>query len=339
MTPLERKRAIAEGKSFDRFPAVPFMGELKCYLSGISIWDFWHDPRKIADAEILAFNRYGYDRIVIGPNTRGITEALGGQFIYPEKGVPYADRPFLDQYEKLNEMEPVDARRNPRIQVFSQAAEVLMKEAGEIVPVEASIGGPLTIASNLRGVEKLLRDCRKYPEEVHRLLRLITDSQKSCIEEAAVYGLGIAMADPVANPALIGPRMYEQFIFPYTKELTDYAFEKTGKKVSLHMCGNTYSIWKYLRQYELNELSLDNIIDLEKAVEELGEYIPIAGNVDPVEIVMNGSKKEIFQAVEHCVNIGKLAKKGFHLATGCDIPETTAPEQVDYFMEAARNHI
>lgn len=338
MTPLERKRAIAEGKSFDRFPAVPFMGELKCYLSGISIWDFWHDPRKIADAEILAFNRYGYDRIVIGPNTRGITEALGGKFIYPEKGVPYADRPFLDQYEKLNEMEPVDARRNPRIQVFSQAAEVLMKEAGEIVPVEASIGGPLTIASNLRGVEKLLRDCRKYPEEVHRLLRLITDSQKSCIEEAAVYGLGIAMADPVANPALIGPRMYEQFIFPYTKELTDYAFEKTGKKVSLHMCGNTYSIWKYLRQYELNELSLDNIIDLERAVEELGGYIPIAGNVDPVEIVMNGTKDEITQAVWNCIDVGRKAEKGYTLATGCDIPEITKPEKIDYFMEAVRNY-
>ena len=338
MTPLERKRAIAEGKSFDRFPAVPFIGELKCYLSGIGIWDFWHDPRKIADAEILAFNRYGYDRIVIGPNTRGITEALGGKFIYPEKGVPYADRSFLDQYEKLNEIEPVDARRNPRIQVFSQAAEVLMKEAGEIVPVEASIGGPLTIASNLRGVEKLLRDCRKYPEEVHRLLRLITDSQKSCIEEAAIYGLGIAMADPVANPALIGPRMYEQFIFPYTKELTEYAFEKTGKKVSLHMCGNTYSIWKYLRQYELNELSLDNIIDLERAVEELGGYIPIAGNVDPVEIVMNGTKDEITQAVWNCIDVGRKAEKGYTLATGCDIPEITKPEQIDHFMEAVRNY-
>ena len=83
--------------------------------------------------------------------------------------------------------------------------------------------------------------------------------------------IAIAMADPVANPALIGPRMYEKFIYPYTKELTDYALKKTGRKVSLHMCGSTYSIWKYLRQYELNELSLDNIIDLERAVEELGE--------------------------------------------------------------------
>ena len=130
--------------------------------------------------------------------------------------------------------------------------------------------------------------------------------------------------------------MYEKFVFPYTKELTDYALKKTGKKVSLHMCGSTYSIWKYLSRYELNELSLDNIVDLKRAVEELGSLIPIAGNVDPVQVVMNGTKEEIFQAVEFCINTGKQAEKGYHLATGCDIPERTKPEQIDYFMEAAR---
>ena len=81
MTPLERKKAIEEGKDIYRVPCIPFMGEFKCYLTGISIWEFWHDPHKMLKAEIDTFNRYGYDRIVIGPNTRGITEALGGKVV------------------------------------------------------------------------------------------------------------------------------------------------------------------------------------------------------------------------------------------------------------------
>lgn len=222
--------------------------------------------------------------------------------------------------------------------MFAQAADILSKEAENLVPLEASIGGPFTIASNLRGVEYLLRDCRKKPEEVHRLLEIITQTQMSCIEMAAEYGMGIAMADPVANPALIGPKMYEEFVFPYTKQLTDYTVKKTGKKVSLHMCGNTYSIWKYLVQYELNELSLDNIIDLQRAVEEIGNQIPIAGNVDPVQVVMNGTKEEIDRAVAACIQTGEKAKRGYHLATGCDIPEKTDPVQIDWFMEAVRNY-
>lgn len=67
----------------------------------------------------------------------------------------------------------------------------------------------------------------------------------------------------------IGPKVYEKFVYPYTKELTDYIYEKTGKKASLHMCGETYSIWKYIKQYQLNEISLDNVVDLERAANEL----------------------------------------------------------------------
>lgn len=144
------------------------------------------------------------------------------------------------------------------------------------------------------------------------------------------------MADPVANPALIGPKMYERFVYPFTKELTDYAYEKTGKKVSLHMCGQTEQIWDYFKKYELNEVSLDNIVDLEKAAQELGPYIPIAGNVDPVEIILNGTREEITQAVTSCISAGLKSRKGYVLASGCDIPETTRPEQIDSFMEAAR---
>lgn len=337
MTPMERRRALAEGRRVDRVPAVPFMSEFKCSLSGISVREFWQDAQKMVQAELAAFERYGHDRLTLGPNSRGITEALGGRSVYPEHGVPYMEETFLNDYRQLEEMEAVDAGKAERIRVFSEAAERLSACAAEIVPIEASVGGVFTIASNLRGAERLLRDCRKHPDEVHRLLRIVADSQKSCIDEAAKYGLGIAMADPVANPALIGPKMYEKFVYPYTKELTEYALARAGKKVSLHMCGKTNSIWKYLVRYPLNELSIDNIVDLGEAVEELGGHLPIAGNVDPVEIMLNGSKEAVETAVHSCIRTGMRARKGYVLATGCDIPETTNPRQVDWFMEAARS--
>ena len=90
------------------------------------------------------------------------------------------------------------------------------------------------------------------------------------------------------------------------------------------MCGQTERIWDYFKKYELNEVSLDNIVDLEKAAQELGPHIPIAGNVDPVEIILNGSKEEITQAVRSCISAGLKSRKGYVLASGCDIPETTS---------------
>lgn len=333
MTPVERFNAIERGQEYDRIPCVPFIGNMRCLFLGVSEEEYWNSAKYIAEGEILAFNRFGFDRLGIGPNTRGISDALCSQSGFQEKGTP-----VKDLYTRLEYMEPVKAEVNYEITRFLQAAEILCEKASDVVPIEVSIGGPLTIASFLRGIEPLLKDCKRNPEEIHKLMRLIVDSQKSCVDRFAQLGVGIAMADPVASPVLIGPKMYENFVFPYTKELTDYVYAKTGKKVSLHMCGKTYSIWKYLVQYHLNEISLDNVVDLERAAIELGEYVPIAGNVDPVQIIMKGTKQDIMEGVRSCIDKGCMSEKGYHLTTGCDIPDGTAIEKVDWLMEAVRKY-
>lgn len=333
MTPVERKNAIENGQQYDRIPCVPFIGNMRCLLLGINEDKYISSAQNIADGEIAAYNRFGFDRLGIGPNTRGISDAFCAQFSDYEKG-----KIIEDIYERVDIIEPVNAKTNIEILKFIHAGEMLCEEAGDIVPIEMSIGGPLTIASFIRGIEFLLRDCRRKPEEIHRLMRVIVDSQKNCIDRFSELNIGIAMADPVASPVLIGSKVYEKFVFPYTKELTDYAYEKTGRKVSLHMCGETYSVWKYFEQYKLNEISLDNVVDLKRAALELGEQVPIAGNVDPVGIVMKGTKQEIFAGVRECIEEGKSAKCGYHLTTGCDIPDGTKIEKVDWFMGAARQY-
>lgn len=331
MTPVERINAVRKRQPFDRIPCIPFIGNMRLLLLDVSENEYMNSAKLMAEGEIAAFNRFGLDRLVIGPNTKGISAALGN-IAEPES----ARTAVIDDYCKLNRLEVIDAFTNKDIQVFMHAAEILSEKAGDIVPIEASIGGPFTIASFLRGTENLLVDCRRRPNKIHELLRIVVDSQKSCVDKLAEYGVGIAMADPVASPMLIGPGYYEKFVYKYTKELTEYIYERTGKKASLHMCGETLSIWKYLRQYQLNEISLDNVVDLERAANELGQDVPIAGNVDPVETVLRGTKDDIFYSVKSCIEKGRKSKMGYHLTTGCDIPDGTAIEKVDWLMEAVR---
>ncbi len=331
MTPMERIYAYEHGEAYDRLICTPFIGNMKAVLCGVSAEEYAQSVEYMITGEILAFNRFGYDRMSAGPNSVGISTALAGELPEIRSG-----RPKLDEYGKLGGMDPVNAWTHPEIAKSVRVAAALEEQAHEIVPVEASIGGPFTIASFLRGIEVLLRDYRKNPEEVHSLMRIIVDSQKSCIDVMAEWGVGIAMADPVANPGLIGPKLYEKFVFPYTKELTEYAFVKTGKKVSLHMCGETYKIWQYIEQYPLNEISLDNIVDLARAAEEMGSKVPIAGNVDPVQRILYGNKEAVYEGVRNCIEKGSPARAGFHLTTGCDVPDGTEIQKMDWFMEAAR---
>ena len=179
MTPHERRIAMERGEETDRIPVIPFIGEISGRLVGISSREYWHDAAKMVEAELAAFTRLGHDELSLGPNTCGILESLGGTVVYPEEGMPYFDGAYLKDYRMLDEMEPASAANAERLLFFREAMERMKEAADGIVDVAPSIGGPFTIAANLRGVEQFLRDLRKEPEQVQRLLRLVTDTMKN----------------------------------------------------------------------------------------------------------------------------------------------------------------
>jgi len=335
MTPMERKKAIQSGADYDRIPIVPFIDQWKCRRYHVTMSRIYLDPFSMAEMEIESFNEYGHDRMRIGPNSMGIAEALGANIAYPPDNIAYIKGPVISDAADLDRIEAINARKSSTIERFRTAAAEL-RDAAKIVPLEASIGGPLTIASFLRDIEILLRDMRRAPQMVHRLMRIVTDSQKSCIDAFSEFGIGIAMADPVANPELIGAKRYGEFVFPYTKEITEYALEKSGHPVSLHMCGRTQHIWKFFKEYPLGEISLDNAVSLAEARAELEDYMTIAGNVDPTNVITLGTKEMIFDAVRKNCEEMRGAKNGYVLATGCDVPHTAEAEKVEWFMEAGR---
>lgn len=337
MTPLERSRAIRERKPFDRFPCVPFLGEISARLIGCTdIGAYERSARLIAEGEIAAFNRYGMDGVGAGPNSIGLSAALGADMIYPKDRVPYVGSAVIKDKESLKTLEPIHPQTNPHIKSAREALEILLEAADGISGVGSSLGGPFTICSFLMGTEQLLKSCCKNPEMVHQMMRIVTDSIKNCVDELAPLGVGFGFADPVASGSLISPKMYEKFVFGYMKELCAYIVEKTGNKPSLHMCGNSVGIWKYIKQLEICSLSIDNAVDLAFAGSELGDTFAMAGNVPPVDVIMLGGREEIFHAVRSCVEKGRNTKMGYTVAPGCNIPLSTDFRKIDYFMEAAR---
>lgn len=337
MTPLERAKAIEEGRPYDRLPCVPFLGEISAHLIGcMNIREYENNPKLIAEGEIASFERYGLDGIGAGPNSMGLAAALGANVIYPEDSIPFMGSAGIVGDDALNALEPVNPQTNPYIKGAMEALEMLTEAADGISGVGSSLGGPFTVCAFLVGTDTLLKDCLKKPERVHRLMRIVTDSIKNCVDAIAPLGVGFGFADPVASGSLISPKMYEKFVFGYMKELCTYIYEKTGAKPSLHMCGNTVSIWKYIKQLDICSLSIDNVVDLSLAGSELGEHFSIVGNVPPVDVIMLGTKEDIFASVKDCVEKGRDIKMGYTIAPGCNIPLGTRIENVDWFMEAAR---
>ncbi len=338
MTPLERSEAIEKEKRFDRLPTSLFVGEIKARLINKSFDQIVHSVEAIVEAEIETFNRFGADGLSCGPNSYGIGTALGADVVYPEDSLPHPISDYLTDYSMLDNMEPVDPYKDQPVKNKLEALDILAEEAEGIVGISSSVGGAMTIASYLRGAENLLKDLRRNPEGVKKLLDLIVESQKNCIDAFAPYGVRISLGDPVSSGSLLSPKLFKEFSYPALKEISDYAYEKTGKKATLHICGKTESNWGAMRELNLSAYSLDNQSDLAEALDFFGNKMGVIGNIPPVEVMHQGSEEEIHQAVRESIRVGQESGRSHVVAFGCDIPPQAPLENLDYYMDAIRKY-
>ena len=104
MTPLERSKAIAEGKDFDRIAMDPFLGEIKAKLINKNTREYWTNEDNLVNAEILAFNRYRADGMGVGPNAYGIAEAMGVIAHYPKQGLIYVEKHPIESIQEIDKL-------------------------------------------------------------------------------------------------------------------------------------------------------------------------------------------------------------------------------------------
>ncbi len=117
-----------------------------------------------------------------------------------------------------------------------QGVELLRRRAGNEKAVEGWVEGPCAEGADVRGINRLMLDFHDAPEFVHELFQFLIENALVCarvqLEMGADYvGVGDAAA------SLVGPRIYETFVWPYEKQLID-GIHAAGGRVRLHICGS-----------------------------------------------------------------------------------------------------
>lgn len=335
MTPKERMLAFSSGGPIDRVPCTPFVGDHACRLIGHSYSECCHSAELMAEAQVAAFKAYRPDSIGVGPGLFGVAEAMGTRLEYPVDGLPYVSEPVLKDYADLDRLSPADPHRAGKLPLCLETLKLINGQIGDQVVVGASLGGPFNTAAALRGTDNFLRDLRRDPEQVHRLLNLATLSVLNYIDAVSDLGFKPGLAEPTASGTLISAGLFRQFALPYLKKCSDRITERWGTGPMLHICGNTRRIWSDMADTGAAVLSLDNEIDLARAKEEVGNRVCLAGNVRPVETMMKGTREDVHADVKDCLRRAHDNPKGFILCTGCGLPMDTPPENIIAMMEAA----
>src|SRR6185369_6325637 len=134
--------------------------------------------------------------------------------------------------------------------------------------------------------------------------------------EAGADSIGIG--DAAAS--LLGPQLYEEFVWPYEKKLVD-GIRAMGARVRLHICGNITPLLKKIGELHCDIVDLDSMVSIAHARSVMGPRQVILGNANPVTIIRGGAPPDIYQALKSCAN---EADRNYIIGAGCEVPGDTA---------------
>jgi len=335
MTPVERFAAYAAGKPIDRLPCVPIVGNTTARVVGAKVSEFRGNGRLIADAQVAAYRRFGYDVIRIFTDLYTMAEAMGARVHYPDDETAYLEAPAIASVDEIASLRPADPRKDGNLPHHLEAMERAFAEVGKEVPVTGALTGPFTTASFLIGTETLVRLVLKNPVSAHALCEAAFASTLAYAEAILETGCTPSLTDAMCSTTVISPRQFKEFGFPYLKRLVDFIHSR-GRAVTLHICGKTQPIWEAMADTGADCLSLDNAADLHAAKETVGERVRLMGNVPPSEIMLQGTPEEVRTAVRDCVRKAHDNPKGLIVASGCSLPVETPFANIDAMLDAVR---
>lgn len=338
MTPLERKKALALNQPVDRLPIVLFDNIFSCRLINQPYGISESKADLIAEKLIASYRCFGHDGVSVVYGIHGLGQMLGSTVKYEDHAPPSITSYALNDLDQLHTLNwEVTAFENDDLQkMLYQAILHISDEIGQEVETRLHICCPFTAAAGIVEPEHMLRQTRKKPENVHRLLQLTTACLKKIVDQFSQIGpLFFSMSDPVASGSLVSPKVYKEFCLPYSKDLAHYIKDK-NKEVSMHICGNTRKIWESIQSIPIDSFSMDQVVDLAEAKSVIGDHCTLLGNVPPVEVFLQGTPNQMTETVESCFEKAIDSPKGFQLAPGCDVPLATPLENIEAYMTAGR---
>lgn len=340
MTSSERMSLYMSGKRADHLPYDLFdVPQLLTEANGYSIRRYYDEFDMFVNMIKLAEKEFGLSGASFSLTLRQMGAAMGSKLEYPEHGIDFVKEHILKDgydFEKLIDVDPLN---NYILTPHLEKAKRLKREHPEI-GFSSGLKGPISVASALRPIEQILRDLRKDPENVKKLLDIIVENNLAWVRAwTNEFGPStMAIADPVTCSDILSPKQFVEFSLPAMTKMINGIYEITGNKPILHICGHSSSIWPHLRYLPLLAFSVDNCEDLSECKKVLGDKMIIIGNVPPVDILRLGSIDDVINSVKSCIEKAGDSKEGYIVCSGCDVPFETPIENLKAYVYAVRKY-
>jgi MtaA/CmuA family methyltransferase len=326
---------MVQGKPVDRLPLMAITMMLAADQIGKKYGEYALDHRILVEAQIRTAEKFGLDYVSGISDPAREAADLGATIKFFDNQPPAIDESCALLHDKavfarLAVPDPAATRRmGDRI----QAMALFKERVGRQYVIEGWIEGPCAQGADLRGINTLMMDFFDDPPFIRDLFAFVVELEYRFAARQIEAGADlIGMGDAAAS--LVGPQIYDEFVWPYEKELID-RIHALGVPVRLHICGNIRKSLARIGQLGADIVDIDFLVPMEDARREMGPRQVLLGNIDPVRILKEGTPTIVRSALAAC---HKAAGAKYILGAGCEVPRGTPEENFlamrEYAVEA-----
>jgi MtaA/CmuA family methyltransferase len=339
MRSIDRVRGVIEGKPVDHLPAQPMAMMLAAKHAGFRYIDYTKDGRIMAEAQLKFAGDFGIDCVLMCSDpAREVIDIAGEDSIgwFEDQGPAICeDRAALRDMARLKEFSIPDPLGGGRMHDRIRAIEICLRELRGERSIVGWIEGPLALAGELRGLNRIMMDFEDEPEFLRDLMDFT--SEVAIVYAAAQIEAGadtIGMSDAAAS--MIGPRRYGEFLLPWQQRVLESIRSSHPEIIlRLHMCGKTDPLIPQMATLPVDIYELDFPVNLAAARAVLGPNRVILGNVATITDMLEGTPERVTAAARKCHEIcGR-----YHIVgAGCELSPFTPPENLRAMIRYAQEH-
>ncbi len=327
MNGYQRYMAVINGQPVDFLPRTPILMQFAAEYIGSDYAAFASDHRVLVEANEVCARDFGIDQLSCISDSYRETQGFGSTIEFMSNGPPRSSHP-LEETKDLSVLAKPDPMSSVRMLDRVKAAEAYHQRFHGRFSILGWVEGPAAEAANLRNVTPFLMDLLDDEPFACELMDLCIDTAidfaRAQVEAGAdTIGIGDAIASQV------GPDLYEALIQPREKRLVR-AIQGMSACVKLHICGNITHLLPGIADLGVDILDVDHLVDLARVRGAVGGQVAIAGNVDPVSVVRNGTPAAIRDALRKAY---EQVGNPYIVNAGCEIPAGTPVENLKTFCE------
>lgn len=308
MTEKERLLKVLRGESVDRAPVICPGGMMTMACREVMIqtncrWPAVHrDAQKMAELSVAMRRETGFENLGIPFCMTAEAEAFGGEV---EDGDEITS-PHMVQYplksvKQWRDLKELNPQTDGRLPTILECTAILSQRFSD-TPVIGNLVGPLSLATSLIDATLLFKALRQESEDVHGLLRFLTENSIRYGEALIGHGANvIVISDPSATGEILGPELFEEFVLPYLNMMIAH-MHMLGKPVIVHICGNVIPIYELLKELVSECISVDSMVNVREAKNIISGK-KLMGNVSTI-LLQNGPINRIQKVSKNLLDCG-----------------------------------